>query len=101
MVNDAIAQTGQQKSYTFNLAGASQLYFDSLTNDGNLTWKLVGPQGTEVSSRSFTASDLSGIASNPVLNLAAGNYTLTVSANADHLGSYSFRLANLASATSY
>ena len=60
VVNDAITQTGQQKSYTFNLAGASQLYFDSLTNDGNLTWTLVGPQGTEVSSRSFTASDCIG-----------------------------------------
>src|SRR6185312_562653 len=95
----AITQTGQQNSYTFNLASASQLYFDSLTNDSRLSWTLSGPRGTEVSSRSFNASDGSNFSSDPVLGLIAGNYTLTVSGTGDHTGSYSFRMLNLASAT--
>src|SRR6185312_14068492 len=74
------------------------LYFDSLTNDASLNWTLTGPRGVEVPSRSFTASDSASI-SNPVLNLIAGNYTLTVSASGDHTANYSFRLSNLASAT--
>jgi hypothetical protein len=98
-VNGAITQTGQQNLYTFSLASASQLYFDSLTNDGSLNWTLSGPRGTEVSSRNFTSSDSFSIGSDPVLNLVAGNYTLTISGNADHTASYGFRLANLASAT--
>jgi hypothetical protein len=97
-VNGAITQAGQSNSYTFTLANASQLYFDSLTNDSSLSWTLTGPRGAEVSSRSFTGSDASSI-SNPVLNLIAGAYTLTVSASGDHTGSYSFRLSDLASAT--
>jgi hypothetical protein len=98
-VNGAITQAGQQNLYTFTLANASQLYFDSLTNDGSLNWTLSGPRGTEVTSRNFTATDSFNFSSDPVLNLIAGNYTLTVSGNADHTASYSFRLANLASAS--
>ena len=67
-VNGAITQAGQQNFYTFTLANASQLYFDSLTNDGSLYWTLTGPRGTEVSSRSFTGSDSSAISGDPVLN---------------------------------
>ena len=97
-VNGAITQPGQQAAYTFTLANSSQLYFDSLTNDNSLNWTLTGPRGTEVTSRSFTASDGSTIV-NPVLSLVAGNYTLTVTGFADHTGSYSFRVSDLGSAT--
>jgi len=96
----AITEAGQQNFYTFSLTNASQLYFDSLTNDGSLSWTLTGPRGTEVSSRSFTGSDSGNYgSSDPVLNLIAGNYTLSVAGSGAHTASYSFRLANLASAT--
>src|SRR5258706_10908356 len=66
-VNDAISQTGQQNSYTFNLANASRLYFDSLTNDYSLNWTLTGPRGTEINSRSFPSSDSGGLySSSPI-----------------------------------
>ena len=82
------------------MANPAQLYFDSLTNDSSLSWTLTGPRGTEVSSRSFTSSDSDNFGStNPVLNLIAGNYTLAVAGSSNHLGSYGFRLSNLASAT--
>src|SRR5262249_12997733 len=99
-VNGAITHTGQQSSYTFSLSNPSQLYFDSLTNDFRLAWSLTGPRGAEVTARSFTSSDSGDIGStNPVLNLLAGAYTLSVVGTADHTGSYAFRLSTLASAT--
>ena len=82
------------------MANPSKLYFDSLTNDDNLYWYLTGPGGTEVSSRNFQSSDGYNFGnSDPVLNLIAGNYTLTVWAVGDHTGSYSFRLSDLTTAT--
>ena len=96
--NGAITQPGQQNFFTFSLSDPSQLYFDSLTNDGSLLWTLSGPRGTEVSGRSFASSDASNV-SNPVLSLAAGNYTVVVDGSGDHTDGYSFRLSDVASAT--
>ena len=48
---DAIAGIGEQDRYTFTLPGAAPLYFDSLTNNANLTWTLAGPAGTAVNNR--------------------------------------------------
>jgi RHS repeat-associated protein len=97
-VSDSISVAGEQDRYRFTLPSDSLLYFDSLTLNGNLNWTLVGPAGTAVSNRVFTASDASNIA-NPVLNLVAGDYTLTVAASGGATGNYSFRLSELAQAT--
>ena len=96
-VDGAIAHAGQQNRYTFNLASAGRLYFDSLTNSG-LRWSLVGPRGVEVSDRSFAGSDAGSVSGNPVLDLVAGDYTLVVDGIGDNIGAYSFRLLDLASA---
>ena len=95
-INGTLATASQKGAYTFTLASNSLLYFDSLTNNPNLNWSLAGPAGSAVSSRVFNGSDGASI-SNPVLNLVAGNYTLTVAASAS--GAYSFRLSDLAAAT--
>jgi RHS repeat-associated protein len=97
-VSDSIAAAGEQDRYSFTLASDSLLYFDSLTNNQNLIWTLVGPAGTAVSNRNFAASD-GGSLANPVLNLVAGDYTLTVAAFGTATGNYSFRLWDLAQAT--
>ena len=97
-VSGSITQAGQQSSYTFSLANAGKLYFDSLTNDSSLTWTLVGPRGTEVSQVTFLVSG-NLTSSNPVFNVIAGNYTLTIAGSGDHTGSYTFILSDLASAT--
>jgi hypothetical protein len=47
----------QPTAYIFSLANATQLYFDSLTNDSSLNWSLIGPTGTLVNPRSFQSSD--------------------------------------------
>src|SRR5579863_5027070 len=96
-VTASLNTPSEQDAYTFTLASNALLYFDSLTNDGNFNWSLSGPDGTAVSNRNFTGSD--GYSnSNPVMNLAAGDYTLTVYANAATIGAYSFRLSDLAAA---
>ena len=99
-VSDSIAVAGEQDQYLFTLANPSLLYFDSLTNNSNLNWSLVGPAGTAVNERSFTASDAGSlfISINPVLNLVAGTYQLTVAASGSATGAYQFRLWDLAQA---
>ena len=97
VVTGAVSSPGQRQQYTFTLAAAAQLYFDSLTNNYNLRWSLDGPAGNVVNSRSFTSSDSQNVG-NPVLALPAGSYTLTVTANADGTGGYQFRLFDLATA---
>ena len=73
------------------------LYFDALMNNGNLTWSLTGPAGAVVTARSFTASDSFGSSSNnPVLNLPAGAYAVTITTSLATAQSYSFRLLDLA-----
>jgi len=97
-LSDAISAAGEQDRFSFNLSDASLLHFDALTNNGNLNWTLVGPAGTAVSARTFTASDGASLAGPPGLSLVAGAYTLTVAASGTNTGSYSFRLSDLAQA---
>ncbi|WP_301102649.1 CARDB domain-containing protein, partial [Propionivibrio sp.] len=97
-VNGSIDYAGQRASYTFTLNDAKQVYFDSLTNATNLSWTLSGPHGAVVT-RGFTASDGSGLSTSPLLDLAAGVYTLTVAGNAATVGAYSFRLLDFSAAT--
>ncbi|HUS33922.1 MAG TPA: CARDB domain-containing protein [Verrucomicrobiae bacterium] len=92
-----ISNPGQSQRYTFSLVSSARLYFDSRTNNPQLRWSLDGPLGTVIVNRSFTSSDAQSISS-PVFDLAAGNYTLTVAANGDAVGSYQFRLFDLATA---
>jgi hypothetical protein len=97
-VSGSIDTAGQMTTYTFNIATATTAYFDSLTNNGNLTWTLSGPNGTLVSARAFTNSD-SYDQSNVALPLAIGAYTLTVRASNDSTGAFAFNLLDFAAAT--
>jgi hypothetical protein len=94
-VTGSIAHTGQQDRYTFTLAGDTQVYFDALTADPNISWSLAGPRGTEVSGRSFADSDSLSVAGNPVLDLLAGDYTLSVDGYLDTTGAYAFQLLDV------
>jgi predicted RNA-binding protein associated with RNAse of E/G family len=92
-----IAVPGERDAYTFDLAAAATLYFDSLASDSELRWTLTGPGGTVVDQWSFTGADSVDVA-DPLLRLAAGSYTLTVDAVGDDVPAYAFRLLNLAAA---
>ena len=92
-----IATPGQRQIYTFSLAAPARLHFDSRTNANSLRWSLDGPAGNLVNSRQFVSSD--GINyGGSILNLPAGDYTLTVFATADATSGYQFRLIDTATA---
>src|SRR5262249_21571210 len=91
----SLAVPSEQDRYSFTLAAPALVSFDALTNNANLRWSLSGPGGTPVSNRSFTVSDANNLSGNPVLSLAAGAYTLTVSGTGTATGAYSFRLLDL------
>ncbi|MCB1631072.1 MAG: LEPR-XLL domain-containing protein, partial [Pseudomonadales bacterium] len=97
-VADAIAHAGDRHLYTFTLDAASRLCFDSLTNSSAFKWSLSGPRGTVVSSRAFSDSDSADFGASPVLDLAAGDYTLIVDPDNDAVGDYGFRLFDLGQA---
>ena len=97
-ISAGIGQPGERDSYTFTLEQASHLYFDSLTNNSSLQWSLTGPQGPVVTNRLFTASDASTLFQEAILNLQAGDYTLTVDGVGNVTGLYEFSLLNLATA---
>ncbi len=90
---------GEMDQFIFTLTRETSLYFDSLTNDYNLSWDLVGPRGEVVADRGFSSSDSYSLSGNPLLELVAGQYELTVDGNADATGSYGFRLLDLGQAT--
>jgi hypothetical protein len=100
VVNGTIAISGEQDQFTFQLASAARLYFDSMTDTGSIFWTLAGPAGIHVSNRPFNNSDSFDIG-NPVLSLPAGAYTITIDASGDVTGSYTFRLMDLTSATPF
>jgi hypothetical protein len=98
VVDGAIDVPTEQRRYTFTLADPTKLYFDALTNDSRFVWTLAGPGGNVVSNRAFTASD-GTYSTDPVQEVVAGDYTLTVSAAGDATGAYQFRLLDLSQAT--
>src|SRR5690606_41391534 len=88
---------GDPGLHRFTVAGPTRLTFDSLTNDSGKTWTLLGPNGVEVSSRSFSASDGTGISGSAVIDLpAGGTYQLRGSGTA---GATPMRLLDLAAGT--
>ena len=96
---DAVLATpGASNRYTFTLAQPAKLLFDTLSADRGFNWTLTGPSGTVVDSRNFVSTDSFDYGGDPVLNLAAGNWVLTVDAPADNTGHDFFRLLDLASA---
>ncbi len=92
----SIAVAGERDAFTFTLDKPNLLYFDSLTNTGNLNWSLAGPAGVAVQNRSFNFNG--GEVNQPLLNLVAGDYTLTVDGSGDSTSGYSFRILTTDSA---
>ena len=93
----AIDVPGEQDLYQFTVEEPTRIVFDSLTNRGDLNWRLDGPAGL-VSGRSFSATD-SLAAASPVGELAPGSYELSVDGQDDALGAYELRVIDTASAT--
>ena len=98
-IDGSIDVAGESDRYGFSLTSDARIVFDSLTNSNSFTWSLAGPRGDLVSSRGFAQSDSDAYYQSPVLELSAGDYTLTVDGVADATGNYAFRLIDLNGAT--
>ncbi|MEZ6035824.1 MAG: hypothetical protein R3C17_22215 [Planctomycetaceae bacterium] len=77
----------------FTLGSATDLYLDSLSSAGGITWTLEGPGGIVLSSHFLEYGDV------VLPNMIAGNYQIRLEGPGGTTGSYSFRVLNLASAT--
>ena len=64
--------------YSLSLPTAKQVIFDALVGNSSVSWTLKGPHGTVVDSRTFAQSDGNTFLKTPILDLIAGDYTLTV-----------------------
>jgi hypothetical protein len=94
-INGSIDVPGEVDRYSFVLEQDTKVIFDSLTNNPSITWSLAGPSGAQATGRTLNNSDYSSSATNPLLALTAGEYTLTVDAVGDVTGEYGFRLIDL------
>jgi len=91
-VTGELAQPGDTVNYTFTLAQATLLSFNSTVSSGNPYWTLVGPRGTE-------GSTSLGSGYEPyIMALPAGTYTLSISSYYLSTANYSFTLSDLAQA---
>jgi hypothetical protein len=95
IVSDSLAVAGETRSYQFHTDSNQRVILDTLTENSSLTWRLTNGQGVETGSHGFDGADISNLAP---LDLAAGNYTLTIDGQGDAIGAYSFRFINLAEA---
>jgi hypothetical protein len=85
---------GQVNTYTFTLAEPTAVFFDGrLDSNGQyFEWTLEGAGGIE--GQGNVAQD-SGDGSDPLIHLAAGSYTLRISAQGDASGWYNFNLMDV------
>ena len=99
-------RANQSNKYSFTLESDTLLYFDSLNDDlvnKGYTWRILQGNNTIYDNRYFSRS--SGFyVDNPVLNLSAGEYILSIDADADQFyfneeNTYSFSLSDLSQAT--
>ena len=97
-INGQISQPSQAVRYTFTLAAAAQLYFDTLTDNDQMNWTLTGPGGFSVGRNLRNAESFELGGTNPVMQAGPGVYTLTLTGNGATTGAFSFRLLDLASA---
>ncbi|MEM6665139.1 MAG: CARDB domain-containing protein, partial [Pseudomonadota bacterium] len=95
LVTGAVERAGETPTYTFDLAAPSLLHFDSLTNDGNLSWAIYDADtGVRFAGQDFNdqVSDREA-----VFELPAASYRLVVEGTRSHRGPFQFRVSDIGS----
>ena len=100
-VTGNVSSPGNQLRYTFSLATAAQLWFDSQTVDNGLTWQLTGPGGVVLTPAFGQSPTPFGSDDQSLGLLSAGAYTLTVTGSGQHTGAFAFNLLNVTTATPF
>ena len=85
VVSGSIDSFGGRDTYSFTLPTPRRLYFDTLTNVSSISWALDGPYGRAFNRTAFSSGD-------QLILLPAGDYRITVDADATTTGGYRFRL---------
>ena len=99
-ISSTIDIAGRRDVYSFSLTERRSLLMDGRLGGANFNWTLRGPLGDVVTNRALRSSDANDFGGSPVLDLIAGDYILIVDPAGDATGSYTFRLLDLATATS-
>jgi hypothetical protein len=98
-VQGTIDVPGQAANYTFTVASPTRAFFDSLTNNSGFYWTITGPNGTVISGRQFQNADSYDFGGSNELDLAPGDYTVTITGYQDTTGAFSFNLLDGGAAT--
>lgn len=93
----SIDQFGKRANFTFSLAQATKAMFDELSGPAQLNWTLTGPGGEQITRQKF--HEIPSATESAWMDLTAGDYTLTIDADAGVLGDATFRLLSETVAT--
>ncbi|HET7329337.1 LEPR-XLL domain-containing protein, partial [Dyella sp.] len=96
-VSGTIANIAQRQEYDFSLAAPTRVLFDSLSNRSDISWTLIGPDGTVVNPTALSGTQGSS-AGDPIALNAIGNYQLLIVPVGHALGDFAFNLLDLAAA---
>jgi len=92
-VTDSLSEPGERHSYTFEGTVGQRLFYDALDqNSDSTTVRLVSPEGAELFGVSANAETDRGL----ITLTQAGTYTLIVDGTGQALGTYAFRLLDVA-----
>lgn len=97
-VMGTIEVPGETDRFAFTLTEPKKVVFDSLTATNNMFWALADQKGSIVSNRNLAQSDSYDFSGGNVLDLQAGEYTLSIDGRGDATGNYAFRLLDIANA---
>ena len=98
-VSGALQAPGQQNQYQFTVKDPTLVVLNSLTNRSDIDLTLTGPNG-QVVSESLAQVNANWNTS-PALELDAGTYTATISAQGDATGSYNLRAVDASQAVAF
>ena len=96
-VTSTISSPGESRIFNFTVDQYGSYFVDSLTNTRSLALNLTNEQGTSFLNRFFNSLD--SFDRYPVLNLAPGNYSITVTGTGDFVGDFGFTFTPVESAT--
>ena len=93
LITGEIAESGDQKAYTFEGTVGQLLHFDSLQSS-NLYWRLLSPSGQEIFANNPSLG--TSFSSDQMKTLSeSGKYTLIIDGNGDHTDSFRFQVSDL------
>ncbi|MDJ0660865.1 MAG: Ig-like domain-containing protein [Crocosphaera sp.] len=93
-VNGNISESGEEDLFTFTATAGQTLYYDGLTGSSSIDVELISPSG-----QSLFRFQNSNADDEPITLIETGPYQLRVDGSGATTGEYSFRLVDVASAS--